>query len=249
MQPKKPKSEKEFLQGYNPKDFDRPSTSVDNVVYTILDGALHVLIVKRSHHPFQNCWSLVGGFVDLDRDHDLEATAKRKLEEKTGVKTPYLEQFYTVGNKDRDPRCWSVTTVYFALIPCEHIELRAGSGAKDIRWSRVQDGKISENMAFDHAKILEECTKRLKNKVLYTSLPVHLMQGAFTLNELQEVYEIILAKSMDHKSFRRRILAADILEETGDMKQTGRRPAMLYQPKQCNQTYFFVRNIEGAQGN
>lgn len=248
MQLKEHKTEKAFLKDYDPNAFDRPSTAVDNVIYTVFDGALHVLVVKRANHPFQSQWSLVGGFVDLDNDVDLEATAKRKLEEKTGVKTPYLEQFCTIGGKDRDPRCWSVTTVYFALLPSEDITLQAGNGAQDIKWSKVVAGEIKEKMAFDHAKILKECTQRLKNKALYTSLPVHLMPDAFTLNELHTVYEIILDNKMDHKSFRRRILGAGILEETGEMKQTGRRPAALYKQKESDETFFFVRNIEGSHG-
>ena len=243
---KKSDTEKQFLKDYDPKVFDRPSTAVDNVIYTIFDGALYALVVQRANHPFRNHWSLVGGFVDLRNDKDLESTAKRKLEEKTGVKTPYLEQFYTIGNKKRDPRCWSVTTVYFALIPSENIRLRAGIGANDIKWSKVEDGEIKEQMAFDHAKILKECTQRLRSKALYTSLPVFLMPKEFTLNELQAVYEVILKSKIEHKSFRRRILNADILEETGEMKKTSRRPAILYRRKKVDEPYFFVRNIEGS---
>lgn len=238
-------TEIEFLKNYNPDAYAKPSTAVDNVIYTVFGGELHVLIVKRSNHPFKGQWSLVGGFVDLDNDIDLEATAKRKLEEKTDVKTPYLEQFQTIGGKDRDPRGWSVTTVYFALLPCEDITLHAGAGAEDIKWEKVTDGEIIEALAFDHARILEECTQRLKSKVLYTSLPVHLMPDEFTLNELQKVYEAILGSTMDVKSFRRRILAAEILQETGKTKQTGRRPAMLYKRTNKDETFFFTRNIEG----
>ena len=161
-------SEAEFLRNYDPNIFSRPSAAVDNVIYTIFDGALHVLLVKRDNHPFMDHWSLVGGFVDLENDFNLESTAKRKLEEKTGVKTPYLEQFYTIGNKDRDPRCWSITSVYFALIPVENIKLQVGKGAKDIKWAKILKGTIKEKMAFDHSKIIQECTQRLKNKVLYT---------------------------------------------------------------------------------
>ena len=105
---------------------------------------------------------------------------------------------------------------------------------------------VKENLAFDHVQILSECTERLKNKVLYTSLPVHLMPEEFTLAELQNVYQIIMGGKMDHKSFRRRILGANILEETGNMKDTGRRPAVLYRQKETEETHFFVRNIEGA---
>ncbi len=239
------KDEKDFLKHYDPNVFERPNVSVDTVIFTVSSGRLQVLLMKRANHPAQGRWSLVGGFVDVARDKNLEATAMRKLAEKTGVKTPYLEQFGAFGNAKRDPRGWSVTTVYFALIPAENITLQAGEGATDIKWAVVEDGKVKDKLAFDHAEILRGSYERLRSKVLYTSLPVHLMGDEFTLAELQKVYEIIMGGKMDHKSFRRRILSADILEETGHMKETGRRPAMLYRQKKAEGTHFFVRNIEG----
>lgn len=246
MQPEPFKTEAEFLKAYDANAFDRPNVFVDTVIFTVSGGHLQTLIMQREHFPSKGQWSLVGGFIDVHNDEGLIDTAKRKLEEKTGVKTPYLEQFCSFGSKSRDPRGWSVTTVYFALIPSEGIELQAGQGATDIKWSVVTDGKVKEKLAFDHAHILTECTERLKSKVLYTSLPVHLMPEEFTLAELQSVYEIIMGGTMDHKSFRRRILGADILIETGKMKDTGRRPAMLYRRKENEDTHFFARNIEGA---
>jgi len=239
-------SEEEFLRDYDSSVFEKPSTSVDTAIFTVLEGHLHVLTVKRAEHPFKDCWSLAGGFIDLKNDVDIEATAKRKLEEKTGVKTPYLEQFGTIGNKTRDPRGWSVTTVYFALIPCHEVHLRAGKGASDIKWSKVTGGKVKDKLAFDHVEILEKCTERLRSKVLYTSLPAYLMPKNFTLGELQKIYEIILDKKIDHKSFRRRILSVDILEETGEMRHDTGRPAALYRLKASHHPHFFVRNIEGA---
>ncbi len=240
-------SEKEFLRQYDPNNYLRPSIAVDTVIYTVLNGELHVLLVKRANHPFQYGWSLVGGFIDIQNDANLEATAKRKLKEKTGVNTPYLEQFATIGNLTRDPRGWSVTTVYFALIPSQDLQLHADLGAIDTKWEPVKHGRVKEKLAFDHAEILLACTERLRSKVLYTSLPVHLMSKTFTLSELQKVYEIIVEKNIDPKSFRRRIMSADILEETGMIQQISGRPAQQYQLKENNKTYIFVRTIEGAR--
>ncbi|MCP4970554.1 MAG: NUDIX hydrolase [Arcobacter sp.] len=237
-------TEDEFLCDYDPTIFDRPNTLVDTVIFTVLDSHLQVLTVKRSNHPYKYNWSLVGGFIDINKDLDIEATAKRKLEEKTGVKTPYLEQYGSVGNANRDPRGWSVTNIYFALIPNHKVDLKIGEGAIDIKWSVISDDKVSDKLAFDHADILQGCIERLRSKVLYTSLPVHLMPKEFTLKELQTVYEIILDQKLEHKSFRRRILAVNILEETGKMSHERGRPAALYCAKTKN-THFFIRNIEG----
>lgn len=226
---------------------NKPNVSVDIIIFTIISGQLQVLIIKRADHPYKGCWSLVGGYIDVSRDKTLEDTAKRKLEEKTGVNTPYLEQFSTVGNATRDPRAWSVTTAYFALIPATHIQLNAGKGASEIKWAAVNGGEIKDKLAFDHAELLLGCTERLQSKILYTSLPVHFMPENFTLGDLQKVYEIILGKKIDNKSFRRRILNVDILEETGKMRYNGSKPAKLYQLKSTYRTHFFLRNLEGTQ--
>ncbi|BAQ64898.1 NrtR DNA-binding winged helix domain-containing protein [Geminocystis sp. NIES-3709] len=239
-------SEVEFLDNYDPTIFDRPSTSVDTVIFTVFAQQLQVLLVKRANYPFKNQWTLVGGFIDLDNDHTLEDTARRKLEEKTGVKTPYLEQCFTIGNKQRDPRGWSVTTVYFALLPYHNITLTAGKGAIDIKWSPIIKDQVLESLAFDHSEILRLAIERLRNKVLYTSLPAYLMSEKFTLGDLQKVYEVILDRILETKSFRRRIAKADILEETTEMRQDAKRPAKLYRLKDNIDTYFFLRNIEGA---
>lgn len=238
-------SEAEYLQHYNPNKFQRPSTSVDTVIFTVFDACLQVLLVKRGDYPFKNQWALVGGYIDLQNDRTLEDTAKRKLEEKTGVKTPYLEQCFTIGNYNRDPRGWSVTTVYFALLPHDNITLRIGKGAKEIKWSPIYHTKVVEALAFDHQEILAGAIARLRSKVLYTSLPAYLMGEKFTLGELQRVYEVILDNNLETKSFRRRMAKADILEETGETRQLAKRPAKLYRLKDNIDTYFFLRTIEG----
>ena len=235
-----------FLLTYNAADYEKPNTSVDTVIYTVLNNCLCVLTVKRDEPPFKNSWALVGGFIDISKDTNLEATAMRKLVEKTGVKTPYLEQFATIGNKRRDPRGWSVTTVYFALIPHEQVKFKVGKGTSDIKWSVIINGKVKDALAFDHSEILAMCTERLRSKVLYTSLPVYLMSDKFTLGELQKIYEIILDKKIDHKAFRRRILAADILEEVDEMRRDGTRPAQLYRLIEGEGAHYFARNIEGG---
>lgn len=239
-------AENNFLSGYDPSIYDQPICTVDVVIFTIIEQQLHVLTVKRAEHPYQNTWSLVGGFIDPQIDLDLEATAKRKLKEKTGIQSPYLEQYGTIGNQSRDPRHWSLTTIYFALIPADNVKLDAVPGAVDIKWSPLKDSMIKEKLAFDHNEILAKCVERLRNKVLYTSLPVHLMPKEFTLGDLQKIYEIILETKMDHKSFRRRILNSEILEDTTKFHHEGKRPARLYRLKHQLETHYFLRNIESS---
>lgn len=238
--------EREFLRNYDATVYTRPNCTVDMAIFTVREGALRVLTVKRNAHPFLGEWSLVGGFIDTAQDSTLEDTAMRKLREKTGVAAPYLEQFGTVGNNTRDPRGWTVTTVYFALIASDAVTLLPGEDIGDIRWMDVSDSGIRTKLAFDHDVLLAGCLRRLRDKVLYTSLPVHLMPENFTLGELQRTYEVILGEPTDHKSFRRRILSADIVEETGCMKHEAKRPAKTYRLKKSAGTHYFLRTLEGA---
>jgi 8-oxo-dGTP diphosphatase len=236
--------EKDFLKTYDAQKYDRPSTSVDAVIFTVFDETLQVLTVKRAEYPFKEKWSLVGGFVNPESDETLEDTAMRKLYEKTGVRTPYLEQCCTIGNNKRDPRGWSVTTVYFALLPCESISLQAGSGASDTRWQPVHGVEIKSSLAFDHDQILRLAIERLRSKVLYTTLPAYLMPATFTLGDLQKVFEIILNRKLEVKSFRRRIATANVLEKVDEMRQNITRPAQLYQLRKDIEPHFFIRSLE-----
>jgi 8-oxo-dGTP diphosphatase len=226
--------------------FPRPFTTVDVAIFSIFDTQLHVLLVQRPkdpEEPFPGLWALPGGFVDIGRDDDLEACAKRKLREKTGVDPSYLEQLGSWGSAKRDPRGWSVTHVYFALMFADDVKLRAGGNASDTRWFPVAGSRVREKLAFDHADILKAAALRLRGKVEYTSLPAFLMPHAFTLTELQKTYEALLGRPIEKKSFRTRVLATDLLEEVARRKQGANRPAQMYQLRNRKKPVFFTRAL------
>ncbi|MDG9666546.1 NUDIX hydrolase [Hahella sp. CR1] len=240
-------SEKDFLAAYNIHDYEVPLTSVDMAIFKLREQQLEVLLVKRSQHPAKDTWALPGGFIDLKKDNVLEDTAHRKLVEKTGVKSPYLEQVATFGGKQRDPRGWSVTVVYFALVAHEEIGVDPKGAKEETRWVSVTEALSDYKLAFDHNEILRLCRERLTSKVQYTALPIHLLPEEFTLTELQKVFEVILGNEVEKKSFRRRILDADILEESGAMRTGSNRPAKLYRLKRGVENHFFPRTIEGPR--
>lgn len=237
-------SEKAFLAAYDIHDFEIPLVSVDMAIFTIIDQQLHALLIKRSEYPSKGKWALPGGFIDIGKDKDLLDTAKRKLKEKTGVNTPYLEQVASFGGPKRDPRGWSITIAYFALIAHDEVTLENGTDTEEVLWVSVKTIAKKYRLAFDHQQILDTCHERLRSKVTYTSLPTNLLPETFTLGELQKTFETILGKSIDKKSFRRRILDVDILKETGQMRASGTRPAMLYSVNPNGKNYYFSRNIE-----
>ena len=243
----KTKSEAEFLASYDPKKFDAPLATVDVTIFTVINGCLNVLLVRRQEFPHQGEWSLPGGFIDLVGDNDLDATAMRKLKDKTGVDAPYLEQVGTVGGKVRDPRGWSLTVLYFALMPAERVSLRAGSGASEVAWRPVKDGKVEEALAFDHAELLKKAFERLQNKARYTMLPGYVLPEEFTLTELINIYRVLLEEDIDNPMMRRRLLRTNLLEETGDFRGGDTRPAKLYRFAREASQHVFERNLEGGR--
>jgi ADP-ribose pyrophosphatase YjhB (NUDIX family) len=240
-------TEKEFLQQYNIHEFDIPLTSVDMAIFTIQEAELKVLLVKRSAHPAMGRWALPGGFINLAKDSDLDETAARKLKEKTSVEISHLEQVASFGSAHRDPRGWSVTIAYMALIASDNIKLNGNESLEEVNWVSVNEAAHSYSLAFDHLDILKTCHERLKSKVHYTSMPINLLPDSFTLSELQSTFEIILGDTIEKKSFRRRVLDAEIIEETGEMKTGSNRPAKLYKAKSLNDVHLFKRSIEGSR--
>ena len=223
-------------------DFPRPLTTVDVVIFTVQADALHVLLVQRplaAGEPFPEAWALPGGFVDVAKDRDIEACAMRKLKEKTGVVSPYLEQLGSWGSATRDPRGWSATHAYFALLPAPS----GAAHASDTRWFAIFGDKVKPKLAFDHGEILQAAIQRLRAKVEYTSLPAYLMPDEFTLPDLQRAYEIVLDRPLEKSAFRTRMLSADLIEPAAGMRKGPNRPAQLYRLKPAKAPVYFARTF------
>lgn len=208
--------------------------TVNVLIFSIRSEQLSVVLVKRARKPFLNYWSLPGGVVTLSES--LDNAAKRILLEKTGVENIYLEQLYTFGDPKRDPRERRVGVTYFALIPSENLKLQASGTAKDADWFSINKLPI---LAFDHKKIVDYGSKRLKNKVGYSNVVFGLLRKNFRLSELQKTYEIILGKEFDKRNFRKKMQELDLLEATGKTEMEGaHRPAMLYRFKYKEVIFF-----------
>lgn len=225
--------------GFIPPIDDRPGVTVDVVIFSLHAGNLYVLLIKRTTPPYQDRWALPGGFVLPNES--LEAAAERKLMEETGVKADYSEQLYTFGAVLRDPRMRIITVAYFALVPFAAL---AESPAADISLADIslneekRDGacwvsfKELPDLAFDHRQIVEYAHQRLRYKLEYTAIGFQLLPDIFTLTQLQRAYETVLDEPLDKRNFRRKILAADVIEETGEKTKEGEgRPAKLYRYK------------------
>jgi len=206
--------------------YEKPSVTVDIVIYTIQENTLKVLLVKRGIEPFKNKWAIPGGFVRVHES--LEDAAKRELEEETGVKDVYLEQLYSFGDPKRDPRGRVITVTYLALINSDLIKLKAATDVCEVKWFSINHLPI---LAFDHKNILEYSLKRLKWKFEYTSVAFSLLPFSFSLGQLQKLYEIVFNKKLDKRNFAKKILSLNILNKEGIKKDVSHRPPRLYSLK------------------
>lgn len=226
-------------------DFEKPLTTVDVVIFTVLDEQLQVLLVRRPEgpdEPFPKSWALPGGFVDVLQDATLEDCARRKLLAKTGMASPYLEQLGSWGSRDRDPRGWSATHAWFALLPAAGVQL-ARDAQVPAQWHPVDELPTRKRLAFDHSDILQAAIERLRSKVEYTSLPAFLLPEPFTLPQLQKAYEVVLGRAIDKSGFRTRALAAGFLVEQGEMDVGSPRPAMGYRLLSRGEVVYFPRTF------
>jgi 8-oxo-dGTP diphosphatase len=211
---------------YDVTKYERPSVTVDMAIFSVVEGELKVLLIKRRNWPFEGMWAIPGGFVEIDEP--LEDAAARELYEETGVEGVHLEQFYTFGQPDRDPRTRVISVAYLALLDAGQLQLRAADDTADVGWFSVHD---PPPLAFDHVDILKRALQRLHHKLEFTAFGSLFMPEEFTLSELRRAYERILNDKLDGRRFRRRILAADVLAETGSRRGAGRRAARLYRFK------------------
>jgi 8-oxo-dGTP diphosphatase len=205
-------------------EFPRPALTVDAVVFGLDDEDLKVLLIRRDLPPFEGKWAFPGGFVRVGES--LEDCVRRELQEETGIGQVFLEQLYTFGAVDRDPREQVVTVAYYALVKLSDHRIKAATDARDAAWFAVSEAR---GLAFDHDRILAVALERLKGKVRYQPIGFELLPPEFTLSQLQRLYEVILEKSLDKRNFRKKILGMDFLVALDEVqKDVAHRAARLY---------------------
>ena len=266
------------LEGYDPSMFDKPSVTVDILVVTAgkrkkggradesgdgsgmktaslrrrgsakerVEPALQLLLVKRDNEPFRDFWALPGGFVGM---HDeLEDAARRKLAEKACVEGVYMEQLYTFGGVERDPRMRIISVAYLALVPEGAVRFEPGNTVSDAAFFNVErreDGVVLsstmgleiklESLAFDHGHIISVGLERMRGKVDYISIIFELLRSKsdFTLLELKRAYDCLKGEESNLSNFRKmimkRYLDQGFMEESGHTtKRNSVREAKCY---------------------
>lgn len=202
--------------------------AVDAIVfgYSREDG-ISVLLVQRKYEPFKGTWAIPGGFV-LE-DESLEEAVERELLEETGIRVNYLEQLYTFGEPDRDPRQRIISVGYFGLVKSSMFQkLKASTDAADAKWFNI---KRLPALAFDHKQILVKAIERLRAKIRYQPIGFELLDKKFPFSDLEKLYTTLLDKEINRRNFSKKILSFGFIEETGEkQKAEGKgRPSHMYQ--------------------
>lgn len=210
---------------------ERPIPSVDIILLCYDEGALKVALFRRESEPELGKWGLPGGYIHTDKDVTLDDTAKRVLKTKTELQVSYLEQIGTRGggySVRKDPRGWTMSVAYFSVIAAD--ALASSRGGKWFSLAELE--ALKDNLAFDHASLISEVVKRIAAKVEYSSLGALFLPEEFSISQFQEVFEAITGQTKDSANFRRKVLAADFLELTGNkMEGVSHRAPDLYRLK------------------
>jgi 8-oxo-dGTP diphosphatase len=200
-----------------------PLVAVDVVIFTIDRGALQALLVEVKSGPFAGHWAFPGGLVPVGEAP--EATARRELQAQTGITDVYLEQLRTFGDPRRDPHAHVVSVAYFALVAGKGKARTGTPKYRRLAWFPV---RALPSLAYDHNAIAHYALTRLQSKLAYTNIVYSLLPHEFTVGELQEIYEVILGRQLDRRNFRKKILAAGLLQPLHRQRRGRHRPAQLY---------------------
>ncbi|AXO79346.1 NUDIX hydrolase [Olleya aquimaris] len=212
--------------------------SVDAVVFGYESGTVSVLLIKRKYEPFKGQWAIPGGFV-LNKE-SLEEAVQRELKEETGLEINYLEQLYTFGNPDRDPRNRVVSVAYFGLIKPSAFKIFASTDAEAVQWFDINE---LPNLSFDHDSILKLAINRLQNKMTYEPIGFELLDNKFPFSDIEKLYSSLLGRAIDRRNFRKKLLRFNILDELNEKTSKGSgRPAKLFK---FNKKRYFKLKEEG----
>ncbi|WP_298238252.1 NUDIX domain-containing protein [uncultured Algibacter sp.] len=212
--------------------------SVDAVVFGYEEGNISVLLIKRKYDPFKGQWAIPGGFVE--NNESLEDAVERELFEETGIKINYLEQLYTFGKPNRDPRGRVVSIAYFGLVRPNAFKLYASTDAEQAQWFNIND---LPKLSFDHKEILKTAIERLQGKITYEPIGFELLDKKFPFSDLEKLYTTLLGREIDRRNFRKKIVGLNVLDELDEKVSKGSgRPANLFQ---FNQKRYFQLKKEG----
>lgn len=197
-------------------------------IFTIINGKIKILLVKKKDDPYKDYWCLPYRGVDISET--LDDSINIILNDFIGFNNIYNEQVYTFSDVSRVPNNRVVGTSYLGLVDNKILEIKKDFvSIFDTEWFSIDE---IPKMAFDHKKIIEYSISKLKSVLVNTSILKNLFPSDFTLPELQCVYEFLLGKKLDRRNFRKKFISFDLIEDTGYKNEgASGRPAKLYKFK------------------
>ena len=202
--------------------YPHPAVTTDCVIFGFDGTQLQVLLIERGIEPYKGDWALPGGFVRMDES--CEECARRELEEETGLKHAYIEQFHAFSEPKRDPRERVITVAFMALVRIS--DVKGGDDAARAQWFALNE---VPKLAFDHDKILRDALNQLRQMIHFKPIGFELLPEKFTMKQLQNLYEAILDVNFDRRNFTKKMLHFNILTPLNEStQQSQKRKAFLY---------------------
>lgn len=249
-------SEAEFLDWYKTQDspkYEKPAVTADMVAYTLSEGQIKLMLIRRKSHPSKDKLALVGGFVGrYEKDdqgkvvhvqEDAQVACQREVEEEVGLHIPLenIEQLMTVSTPNRDPRGWVITIAHLVYLPASVMtEAKAGDDASQVLFVDVDfqtetlsyQGKVltEADFAFDHFEMIKASIQRIKGRMDWYPTVLRLLGENFDLHEATALVNLILDKPILINNFLSKFKASVV--ELTDKRQTGGKPRKLYRLRQ-----------------
>ncbi len=215
--------------------------SIDCIIFGLNEGELKILLIERNEEPYKGWYALPGNIVK--QNESIDEAAQRILYELTGLNGIYMEQFHTFGDVNRHPSGRVITVAYNAMIRLDRQkDLKPVTNyASKAFWKSVKDMPA---LAFDHTQIFNKGFEKIRSKISYEPIAFELLPEKFTLTQLQNLYEVIMDKTLDKRNFRKKMLSYDILKVL-DEKQKGvsYRAAKLYRFDKRKYVKFFQKEL------
>lgn len=207
-------------------DIPKFHVAVDCMIFSVIDGKLNILLVRRDFEPEKGKWSLIGGFVN--ENESVDNAARRVLKELTGIENAFIRQTGTFGEVKRDPGARVVSVAYYALVNIQDINSPQDSPKGE--WKEV--GNLPE-LGFDHPEMIHRALAEMRKKILEEALAFNLLPELFTLTQLQTLVESVMGRKLDKRNFRKRVTELPGLFMTDQIdKQSSKRGARLF--RYCN---------------
>ena len=202
--------------------------AVDCMIFSVIAGRLHILLVERDFEPEKGKWSLIGGFVT--ENESIDNAANRVLKQLTGISNAFIRQIGAFGEVKRDPGARVISVAYFALVNNEKVEIRKDSGK--VKWVDME--QLPE-LGFDHPEMIKKALAVMREKILTEALAFNLLPELFTLTQLQCLVESVMGRKLDKRNFRKRVVELHGLCPTGLIdKNNSKRGAKLYRYENKN---------------